>query len=270
VSNKFLSIIIPAYNEEKRLALTLEKIVEFLSTKTYSSEVLVVDDGSTDDTLAVANGYIEKFGNKGISLRIVKNPNNCGKGYTIRNGILQALGEIAIFTDADLSTPITELDKLISPIINREKDIVFGSRALPDSEITTHQPTTREIAGRIFNQIMKIVTGLNFQDTQCGFKAFNRNKTSWIFEKQKIFGFGFDVEVLFVAQKHGLKCLELPVIWADVDGTKVSTFKGILAFLELILIRWYYLLGYYTPSTEVTCILREEGQTQSSAPTKTH
>lgn len=251
MSNKFLSIIIPAYNEEKRLARTLEKIGQFLTTKTYSSEVLIVDDGSTDDTLQVASEYIKKFENLGISLRILQNATNCGKGYTIRNGVLQAIGEIAIFTDADLSTPITELDKLINPIVVREKDIVFGSRALPESKITTHQPSTRELAGRIFNQLMKFVTGLPYQDTQCGFKAFHRNRTSWIFEKQKIFGFGFDVEVLFIAQKHGLRCLEMPVIWADVAGTKVSTLKGISAFLELLLIRWHHLLGRYTPSAEV-------------------
>lgn len=252
MSNKFLSVIIPAYNEEKRLATTLEKVGQFLLTKTYSSEVLVVDDGSSDNTLSLANSYINKFESLGISLRIIQNPANCGKGYTIRNGMLQALGEITIFTDADLSTPITELDKLIAPIEAREKDIVFGSRALPESEIATHQPATRELAGRVFNQLMKIITGLPYNDTQCGFKAFHRNRTSWIFEKQKIFGFGFDVEVLFIAQKHGLRCLELPVTWADVEGTKVSMVKGLLAFLELIIIRWHYLLGHYTPSPEVT------------------
>ncbi len=250
MSNKFLSVIIPAYNEEKRLAATLEQVGRFLATKTYSSEVLVVDDGSTDATLEIAKEYIKKFEKLGISLRIVKNPINSGKGYTIRNGMLQAIGEIAMFTDADLSTPITELDRLIAPIITREKEIVFGSRALPESQIATHQPTIREMAGRVFNQLMKLLTGLPYQDTQCGFKAFHRSQTSWIFEKQKIFGFAFDVEVLFIAQKHGLRCLELPIIWADVAGTKVSMFKGLLAFLELILIRWHYLLGHYTPSNE--------------------
>lgn len=258
MSNKFLSIIIPAYNEEKRLAATLEKIGQFLTTKTYSSEVLVVDDGSTDTTLEVASQYIKNFEALGISLRIVKNPVNSGKGYTIRNGMLQAVGEIAIFTDADLSTPITELDKLIAPIIAREKDIVFGSRALAESHITTHQPTIRELAGRIFNRLMKLITGLPYQDTQCGFKAFHRSKTSWVFEKQKILGFGFDVEVLFIAQKHGLRCLEVPVIWADVAGTKVSMFKGLLAFLELILIRWHYLLGHYTPSSKAVSTARAD------------
>jgi glycosyltransferase involved in cell wall biosynthesis len=258
VSNKFLSVIIPAYNEEKRLGASLEQIGQFLATKTYTSEILVVDDGSIDATIEVASQYVKNFQELGVSLRIIQNPVNCGKGYTIRNGMLQALGEIAMFTDADLSTPITELDQLIAPIVVGEKDIVFGSRALPESKIATHQPTLRETAGRVFNQLMKVITGLPYQDTQCGFKAFHRNRTSWIFEKQKIFGFAFDVEVLFIAQKHGLRCLELPIIWADVAGTKVSMIKGLLAFLELALIRWHYLLGHYTPSAEVTSTVRAD------------
>lgn len=250
----FLSIIIPAYNEEKRLGASLEKVAEFLATKSYSKEVLVVDDGSNDGTIALANQYIERFRTQGISLRIVKNPTNSGKGYSVRNGMLNAKGEIAVFTDADLSTPITELDKLIEPIINGEQDIVFGSRALPESNITTHQSTLRETAGRTFNQLMKVLTGLPYQDTQCGFKAFRLEQTRWIFEQQRIYGFGFDVEILFIAKKHGLRSLELPIIWADVAGTKVSVLRGMLAFADLVLIRWHYLCRHYNPTTSIIAL----------------
>lgn len=248
MTNVFLSIIIPAYNEENRLGTSLEKVAEFLETKSYSKEVIIVDDGSTDATIALANGYVGKFNAKGIFLRIVKNPSNSGKGFSIRNGMLNAKGEIAIFTDADLSTPIKELDRLIEPIVNEQQDIVFGSRALPESNITTHQSPLREFAGRTFNQLMKVLTGLPYQDTQCGFKAFRLDQTRWIFEQQKIYGFGFDVEILFIAKKHGLRALELPVIWADVAGTKVSLLRGMLAFADLALIRWNYLCGRYNPA----------------------
>jgi dolichyl-phosphate beta-glucosyltransferase len=251
VSNKFLSIIIPAYNEEKRLGRSLDKIADFLATKNYSIELLIVDDGSLDKTVELASQYIGKFQSQGIDLRVIKNPGNCGKGYSIRNGMLEATGEIMLFTDADLSAPITELDRLIEPISKGAADVVFGSRALPESNITIHQSTLRETAGRTFNFLMKLLMGLPFQDTQCGFKAFNRSRTRWIFEKQKIYGFGFDVELLFIAQKHGLRCLELPVFWADVEGTKVSMARGLLAFAELALIRWYYFCGHYSPSHEL-------------------
>jgi dolichyl-phosphate beta-glucosyltransferase len=246
----FLSIIIPAYNEERRLAPSLELIAQFLARKSYQSEVLVVDDGSTDNTVALANQHIELFARDGITLRVVENPGNRGKGYTVRNGMLAAQGEIALFTDADLSSPITETDRLIEPIVTGEQDVVIGSRALAESFISTHQSFMRETAGRSFNLTMRTLTGLPFKDTQCGFKAFNRIRARAVFEQQRIFGFGFDVEVLFIAKKHGLRILEMPVVWGDVEGSKVSLMRGLLAFWDIALARWNEVCGRYTPVVE--------------------
>ncbi len=243
----FLSIVIPAYNEERRLGESLKRIAQFLTAKTYQSEVIIVDDGSTDGTVALANQFIQPYQQDGLCLRVVQNPGNRGKGYSVRNGMLNAQGEMALFTDADLSAPITEVDRLIAPIVAGEKDVVFGSRALSESFISTHQSFLRETTGRTFNLIMRTTTSLPFKDTQCGFKAFHRARTQAIFEQQRIFGFGFDVEVLFIAKKHGLRILEMPVVWGDVEGSKVGLLHGGLAFWDLIVIRWNELCGRYTP-----------------------
>lgn len=243
-----LSLVIPAYNEEKRLGSSLQKIAQYLATRDYSSEVIVVDDGSSDRTVDVAESLRPAFQDARVDLRIVRNPGNRGKGFSVRNGMLHARGDIAVFSDADLSSPITELDKLIAPIIAGDKDVVFGSRALSDSVISTHQSFLREMAGRSFNLIMRTLTGLNFMDTQCGFKAYHRKKTRPVFELQRISGFGFDVEVLFIAQHHGLRLQEMPVVWGNVEGTKVTLLSGLRTFLDLVTIRWNQLCGRYNPA----------------------
>lgn len=249
----FLSIVVPAYNESQRLGQSLGQIAQFLAAQSYLSEVLIVDDGSVDNTVALANGYIEEFAAQGITLRVLQNPGNRGKGYSVRHGMRSVQGEIALFTDADLSAPIEEVTRLIAPIINNEHDLVFGSRALTDSNIFTHQSIVREMAGRSFNLLMRLITGLPYQDTQCGFKAFRVKTGRVVFEQQQIEGFGFDVELLYIAQKHGLRVLELPVSWGDVAGSKVSLFRGLKAFLDIGLVRWYDLVGCYP-----TKIVKEE------------
>ncbi len=243
-----LSLVIPAYNEEKRLGPSLQKIAEYLATKDYTSEVIIVDDGSADQTVNIAESLCQVFQAAKVDLRIIRNPGNRGKGFSVRNGILHARGDIAVFSDADLSAPITELDKLIAPIISGDKDIVFGSRALAGSIISTHQSLLRELAGRSFNLIMRILTGLHFMDTQCGFKAYNRKKTRAVFELQRINGFGFDVEVLFIAQHHGLRLQEIPVVWGNVEGTKVTLASGLRTFFDLVTVRWNQICGRYNPA----------------------
>jgi glycosyltransferase involved in cell wall biosynthesis len=246
----FLSIIIPAYNEERRLGASLDGIAQFLAGKSYQSEVIVVDDGSSDGTVALVKQHIGAYEAAGLALRVIPNPGNCGKGYSVRNGMLHARGEIALFTDADLSAPISEVDQLIAPIIAGAYDVVFGSRALSPSLISTHQSFMRETAGRTFNLMMRALTGLPYKDTQCGFKAFHRLRARGVFEQQRIYGFGFDVEVLFIAKKHGLRLLEMPVVWGDVEGSKVSLMRGCLAFWDLAIIRWNEVCRRYAPIAE--------------------
>ncbi|MCS6885304.1 MAG: glycosyltransferase family 2 protein [Acidobacteriota bacterium] len=240
-----LSLIIPAYNEEKRILPSLEKVLNFLGSKDYKSEVIVVDDGSSDKTVEMVESAREAFQKAGVELVVLRNPTNRGKGYSIRNGVLNARGEIVAFSDADLSAPITELDKLMAPILAGDKDVVFGSRALSGSVILQHQPLLRELAGRTFNLVMRVATGLPFRDTQCGFKAYRLSKIRPVFELQRIDGFGFDVEVLFVAHKYGLRLQEVPVLWSNVEGTKVTLAAGVRTFLDLLTVRWNYFLGRY-------------------------
>jgi len=244
--NIFLSLIIPAYNEAGRIGSSLDRIQDFLISQDYSSEVIIVDDGSTDNTVALAESYSKRYRDNGLILRAVSNPGNQGKGYSVRHGMLEARGEIALFSDADLSAPITEAPKLIAPIADNDCDIAFGSRGLDYGMIGVHQSFAREMAGRTFNLIMRFITGLNFKDTQCGFKAFRRQAALPIFGLQSINGFGFDVEVLFLAQKFGLRLKEIPVHWNHVEGTKVRMLSDSLKmFLDLLVIRRNDLLGRY-------------------------
>lgn len=242
-----LSIIIPSYNEEKRLGGSLERIRSFLASKDYEREVVVVNDGSRDRTSEVARAETEAFRAAGVELRVVENPGNRGKGYSVRNGIFQARGHIALFTDADLSAPIEEADKLIRPIEADEYDVVFASRALSDSVIPVRQSVFRETAGRTFNVLMRGIVGLPYKDTQCGFKAFRRDRALPVFERQRIDGFGFDAEVLFVARRLGLRLLELPVVWRHVEGSKVGMLSdSTRMFTDLVQIRWNQVRGRYS------------------------
>jgi len=241
VKNAFiLSIIIPAYNEEKRLAGALAKMQDYLSARDYKWEIIVVDDGSADRTSDIAKEVI-----KGGNLMVIKNPTNCGKGYSVRTGVLASKGNIVLFSDADLSTPIEEFDKML-PCIEKGYDIVIGSRMLPESVIEVRQPRYREIMGKTFNILIRTLGLGRFKDTQCGFKCFRREAALKIFNLQKINGFAFDVEILYIAQKFGLKIKDVPVRWINSPDSRVGIVGGSLSMLMALLkIKFYERKGYY-------------------------
>jgi glycosyltransferase involved in cell wall biosynthesis len=213
-----LSIVVPAVNEEKRLPQSLEKIHAYLEAKGWRAEVIVVDDGSRDGTAGVVDAASARF----QEVRRLSNSTNHGKGFAVRQGMLAAQGEIALFSDADLSTPIEEADKLIAAIREDGYDGAIGSRNLDRKLIGTHQSLLRQTGGRLFNGAVRFLTGLSFADTQCGFKAFRRDRGRILFEQQQIEGFGFDPEILFLAKRHGLRVAEIPVRWAHDEGSKVK------------------------------------------------
>ena len=235
-----LSIIIPSYNEELRLPATLDRIAAYLENDGREAEVLVVDDGSNDRTAAVA----ESFRTRIQSLRVVSNGVNRGKGYSVRHGMQEARGRIALFTDADLSAPIEEAGKLIAAL--ETYDVAIGSRAMDRSLISVHESLFREFAGIIFNKIVRIILWLPFVDTQCGFKAFRRERCGILFEQQRIERFGFDPELLYLARHHGLRAVEIPVRWGHSPATKVSMWRdSIQMFIDVFTIRWNALRGRY-------------------------
>lgn len=237
-----ISIIIPAYNEEKRLPATLQRVICYLKRSNWSfAEIVVVDDGSSDGTVAAAEQALRDY----PAWRVLRNPGNRGKGYAVRNGMLQCRGEWALFTDADLSTPIEELEKLWVSAERHGVKVAAGSRALDRKLIGVHQSWFRENAGRLFNVVMRLITGLPFRDTQCGFKLFDARASREIFARQVLDGFGFDVEVLFIARRLGYRALEVPVKWNDVQGTKVSALRGLAAFLDPLRVRWNEIRGRY-------------------------
>lgn len=241
-----LSIIIPAYNEQSRLPGSLRQIVEFLRGERWAGiEILVVNDGSSDQTAEVGHSLAGELAGDGITIAVVDNPGNRGKGYAIRNGMLRASGDWLLFTDADLSAPIEELPKLWDAVQGGAADVAIGSRALDRSLIGVHQSAFREFAGRIFNFIVRVVAGLPFQDTQCGFKIFSKAAAAKIFPRQLLERFGFDVEVLFLARRLGCRVREVPVRWDHCEGTKVSAFGGADAFLDILRVRWNTLRGRY-------------------------
>jgi len=235
-----LSIIIPSYNEEARLPATLDRIVGYVSKSGRETEVLVVDDGSADRTAAVAETFREKL----PSLRVLSNGVNRGKGYSVRHGMREARGRIVLFTDADLSAPIEEADKLIA--VMDKNDVAIGSRALDRSLISVHESLFREFAGIVFNKLVRIILRLPFVDTQCGFKAFRSERCRIIFEQQRIERFGFDPELLYLARHHGLHAVEIPVRWAHSPATKVNMLRdSIQMFLDILVIRWNSIAGRY-------------------------
>lgn len=237
-----ISIIIPAYNEEKRLPATLRQVIGYLRRGAWPfAEIVVVDDGSTDGTVRVAEQLRAEY----AGLRVLRNPGNRGKGYSVRHGMLECRGEWALFTDADLSAPIEELDRLWDAAERAGAQVAVGSRAIDRGLIGVHQSWFRENAGRLFNLVMRLVTGLPFRDTQCGFKLFEAAAAREIFRRQLLDGFGFDVEVLFIGRHHGYREIEVPVKWNDVAGTKVSALRGLAAFLDPLRVRWNHLRGCY-------------------------
>ena len=235
-----LSIVIPAFNEELRLPATLDRIAAYLQGSRREVEVLVVDDGSKDRTAAIAESFREKI----AVLRVVPNGMNRGKGYSVRHGVQEARGRIVLFTDADLSAPIEEADKLVDALQNL--DVAIGSRAVNRSLITGHESPFREFAGIVFNKIVRLILWLPFVDTQCGFKAFVRERCQIIFEQQTIERFGFDPELLYLARHHGLRAVEIPVRWGHSPATKINMMRDSLQmFLDVFVIRWNGLRGRY-------------------------
>ncbi|HKE55923.1 MAG TPA: dolichyl-phosphate beta-glucosyltransferase [Pyrinomonadaceae bacterium] len=239
-----LSVIVPAYNEAARLGKTLPIIFEYLKAHYPDAEVIVVDDGSTDETCSVIE---QSFAQPhGLDTILVPTPVNRGKGHAVRSGLLAARGQIALFSDADLSTPITELPKLVQPIESGSRDLTFGSRALDRQLIGVHQHWRRELGGRVFNSIVRVATGLPFWDTQCGFKAFRMRSCRSIVEGATIDRFAFDVELLYLAHKAGLRLEEIAVRWDHNEGSKVSFARDSKRMLtEVSLIRRQMREGIY-------------------------
>jgi len=237
-----LSIIVPAYNEERRLPATLETLCAYLDQRRFAaSEIVVVDDGSTDRTAEI----VRQRSARDARLRLLQNPGNCGKGYAVRNGFGEARCEWVLFTDADLSTPIEDLARLEAAIGRSGADGAFGSRALDRKLVGKRQPAAREISGRVFNLFVRWTTGLQYRDTQCGFKLFRRDVAHALAARQRLEGFGFDVEILYVARRLGYRIEEVAVRWYNAEGTKVSLLKGLAAFGDPLLARWNGVCGRY-------------------------
>ncbi|CAN5527848.1 glycosyltransferase family 2 protein [soil metagenome] len=218
-----ISIILPAFEEQARLGGSVRKILRHIEAEKLSAELIIVDDGSNDKTSEIAGNACAEFPE--LQTKVIRYEENRGKGFAVKTGLLAAQADIALFSDADLSTPIEELSKLIEPIKSGEFDLTFGSRALDRSLISTHQPFLREQGGRVMNLIIKTMSGLPFVDTQCGFKAFNMKKFRQLLELMQIDRFGFDIEFLFVAKHNGLRLKEIPVRWSDVEGSKVDVVR---------------------------------------------
>jgi glycosyltransferase involved in cell wall biosynthesis len=239
-----LSVVIPAYNEAVRLGKTLPAVVNYLRQSWPDAEVIVVDDGSTDETAALAREALSDNG--GLRTSVITYKSNLGKGRAVRLGLLAARGDVVLFTDADLSTPISEAPKLIEPIVNGQADVTFGSRALDRKLIGVHQPWRREQGGRVFNLIVRLATGLPFWDTQCGFKAFRMSVCRPLVEAATVDRFGFDVELLYLAFRAGLRLKEVPVRWDHNEGSKVSVVSDSFRMLsEVGLIRQQARRGVY-------------------------
>ena len=235
------SIVIPAYNESERIALTLERVLTHVRERNWNAEILVVNDGSSDNTADIVRRFAEQHGH----LALIENPGNRGKGYSVRNGMLHASGEVVLFSDADLSSPIEEADKLFAAL-TAGADVAIGSRWLRTELKTQRQPLHRQLLGRVFNLLLRVVLGLHYRDTQCGFKAFTRRATHLIFPLQHIERWGFDPEILFLAHKFGLKVQEEPVQWAHREGTRINPVRdGLRMFLEMLKIRWFSISGKY-------------------------
>ncbi len=235
------SIVIPAYNEGQRLRATLEKVLAYVREQGWDAEVIVVNDGSRDNTAEI----VREFAENNSLVRLVENPSNRGKGYSVRNGMLKARGDIVVFSDADLSSPIEEMPKLLDALA-LGADIAIGSRWLKAELQTRRQSLHRQVFGRVFNLLLRIILGLRFKDTQCGFKAFTRRAAQTILPLQRIERWGFDPEILFLARKFGFRVEEVPVLWGHSGGTRINPLvDGARMFQEMLRIRWYDLMGRY-------------------------
>ncbi len=235
------SIVIPAFNEGARIPATLRSVVDCVRAKGWRAEVVVVNDGSSDNTAEV----VRRFALDAPEVRLIENPRNCGKGYSVRSGVLHALGDIVMFTDADLSSPMEEAEGLFAAIA-QGADIAIGSRWLATSRQTHRQPLYRQLFGRCFNALTRLVMNLPFADTQCGFKAFTRSAAQTVFQLQTIERWGFDPEILFIALKRGYHVQEVPVSWAHDARTRISYLRdGLQMLKELAIVRWNAMVGRY-------------------------
>lgn len=241
------SFIVPAYNESERLAFSLPKILDYVRQQELPSEIIVVNDGSTDNTAEV----VRRFMAVNPDVRLVENPGNRGKGYSVRNGMLHATGDVMLFTDADLSSPIHEADKLFAAI-RQGADVAIGSRWLQRELQTERQPWYRQLYGRLFNFALRVVLGLKYRDTQCGFKAFTRRAVQTIFTRQRVERWGFDPELLFLADKFEFRTAEVPVEWAHDHRSKINPLRdGMKMMLEMLAVRWNDIKGLYKLPTAV-------------------
>ena len=251
-----LSVVIPAYNEAVRLGKTLSAVVDYLRQSSPDAEVIVVDDGSTDHTAALAREVFQDAGT--LRTSVISYKSNLGKGRAVRLGLLAARGDVALFSDADLSTPITEAPKLVDPIASGQFDVTFGSRALDRQLIGVHQPWRREQGGRVFNLAVRLATGLPFWDTQCGFKAFRMSVCRPRVEAATVDRFGFDVELLYLAFRAGLRLKEVPVRWDHNEGSKISLMSDSFRMLsEVGLIRQQARRGVYDSAIRAVHELRQ-------------
>jgi glycosyltransferase involved in cell wall biosynthesis len=242
------SIIIPAYNEGRRIEPTLKKILEYIAKQKWDAEVVVVDDGSRDNTAEI----VARYAQQNFALRLLQNPGNRGKGFSVRNGMLHAQGEVMLFTDADLSAPIEESAKLLQAIMEGA-DIAIGSRWLRPELQTQPQSLHRRVMGRVFNLVLRVALGLRFKDTQCGFKAFSRRAVENIFPLEKIERWGFDAEIIFLAERTGLRVVEVPVKWAHEAGGSIHPVRdGVHMMFDAFKVRWYWITGRYAKARHVS------------------
>ena len=258
ITNSSISIVIPAFNEATRLSNTLDRVLDFVGKQGWNVEIVVVDDGSSDATADIVRAYA----GKSPIVRLLSNPGNRGKGFSVRNGVLKATGDIVLFTDADLSAPIEEAVKLVDAI-DSGADIAIGSRWLRSDLQTRRQSLARQALGRVFNGLLRILLNLDFKDTQCGFKAFRADAAKALFPRQRIEGWGFDPELLFLAQKFGFKVAEVPVVWAHDDRTRISPLAdGSRMVADMLRIRWYDLSGRYRSPHELRATAASVGAPQ--------
>lgn len=237
----YISIVIPAYNEGNRICAMLDVVVAYVRSAPFSVEVIIVDDGSSDDTARVSASYSASIPH----LNVLSYLHNQGKGYAVQFGVCNASGTFILMADADGATAVTELSRLL-PFAEKGADIVIGSRALKSDTVQLNTLPHRKIMGRVFNFFVSLILGLSYKDTQCGFKLFRKSTCVALFEKQSLYGFGFDVEILFLAQQHQLKVVEVPVSWSEVRGSKVHLVRDSMKmFIDLLAIRGKQMFGKY-------------------------
>jgi dolichyl-phosphate beta-glucosyltransferase len=241
------SIIIPAYNEGARIGATLDHVMAYVNEHGWKAEIVVINDGSTDNTIEI----VQQLMQRNSALRLLENPGNHGKGYSVRNGMLHANGNLLLFSDADLSSPIEESAKLFAALRNGA-DVAIGSRWLQSELQTERQPLYRQLFGRVFNLMLRLILGLKLKDTQCGFKAFTRQAARKIFPLQRVERWGFDPELLLLAKRFQMKVVEVPVAWGHRAGTRINPLiDGLRMFLEMLTIRWNALTGKYNHAAKV-------------------